>query len=76
MLEQASRDQNGNRLTRDVRREYSECTGIEGWGVTVWFGGCNGFATNAERRIYTTRAQARDADISCIGDGLIERCIL
>jgi len=56
-------DQNGNPVCRDVRRE--ERGEIEGWGVTVTFGGgFGGFASTIRRYIYATRAQARDGDIS------------
>lgn len=45
------------KVTKDVRCEHS---GI--WGVNVWLG--VGSATNVLRYYYTTRAQARKADIS------------
>ena len=56
-------DQNGNRVTRGIRRDIT-AHGMQGWGVTVWFGGMNGFATDCRRIVFTTRAQARAADIS------------
>ncbi len=55
-----SRDQNGNMVTRSVRRED------DGWTVTVWFGGHpapHSVATNVRRYVYRTREQARDGDI-------------
>lgn len=57
------RDQNGNRLTRDVRLETLK-DGSEAWGVNVWWGGLYGFATDVRRYYYETRAQARRGDIS------------
>jgi len=51
-----STDQNGNRLSKDVRREPDGT-----WGVTVWFGTP---ATNVRRYYYRTREQARQGDIS------------
>ena len=51
-------DQNGNRVCQNIQRED------EGWGVTVWFGGINGFTTTVRRNVYATRAQARKGDIS------------
>lgn len=56
-----TQDSNGNILRRDIRREG------DGWGVTVWFGDLNGLGTNVQRRIYPTRSEARDADISTWG---------
>jgi hypothetical protein len=54
------RDQNGNRVTKSIRRE-SDGT----WSANVWWGGANGFATNVQRRHgYKSRAAARNADIS------------
>ena len=52
------RDSNGNRLTRDIRREGA------GWGVNVWFGGWNGLGTNLRRYVYRTKRQAQNGDIS------------
>ena len=51
-----TRDQNGNPVHQDIRRE------VDGWHVTVWFGSYP--ATNIRRYVYETRAQARKADIS------------
>ena len=51
-------DQNRNPLHRCIHREAGA------WGVTVWFGGGNGLATNVRRYFYKTRKQARDGDIS------------
>jgi len=51
-------DSNGNRITRSIAREG------DGWGVTVWFGGLNGLATDVRRYVYATREQARRASIS------------
>ena len=53
------RDQNGRRVTRSVRREEDGT-----WGVTVWFGGPPGIATNIVRLRFRTREAARFADIS------------
>lgn len=53
------RDQNGRRVTRSVRREAEDL-----WGVTVWFGGWNGLATDVRRLTFRTRESARRADIS------------
>lgn len=55
----AIHDQNGNPVTRSVRRELDGT-----WGANVWFGGLYGFATNLQRNYYRTRAQALAADIS------------
>ena len=52
-------DQNGNRVTRSIRRNASG-----NWEVTVYFGGLYGFATNVRRIEMRTRAAARRADIS------------
>jgi hypothetical protein len=60
------RDQNGNRLTQNIKREETS-KGLL-WGVTVWFGGWNGLGTNVRRYYYKTRKEARNADISCPGD--------
>jgi len=51
-------DQNGNRISKNVRR-----TG-EHWAANVWFGGSNGWATNVRTYVYETRNAARNADIS------------
>lgn len=52
-------DQDGNSLTKSVRRERN------GWGANVWFGGgLGGCATNIRRYIYATRKAASSADIS------------
>ncbi len=63
------RDQNGNRLSANVRRESDGS-----WGRTVWFGGANGFATTVRRYFYRSRAEARKGCISDeIGrDGRVE----
>ena len=58
------RDPNGNRVRKNVCRDDT------GWGVTVWFGGINGFTTIVRRHVYATRAQAQDGDIS---DGVGQR---
>ena len=57
------RDQNGNVLTRSISPDVTR-HGDAGWGVTLWFGGIYGFATNVRRVVFATRAQARQADIS------------
>jgi len=64
-------DQHGRRVTRSVKRES------EGWGVTCWWGGGypGSIATNIERRVYRTRDQARVADISELGAGLMSRVV-
>lgn len=53
-------DQNGNTVTRSIRKEDS------GWGVWVWFGGAPGCgcATNMRRYFYDTRKNAQNGDIS------------
>ena len=51
-----TRDQNGNPVYMDIRREGG------GWGRTVWFG--NHYVTNVRRHVYRTREQARQGDIS------------
>jgi hypothetical protein len=51
------KDQNGNRLTKNVRRE-SDGT----WGANVWFG--HNPPTSLRRYYYATQSQARAADIS------------
>lgn len=51
-------DQNGNRVTKSVRRE-SDGT----WSAVVWWG--SGNVTNVQRMYgYATREAARDSDIS------------
>ena len=55
-----TRDQNGNRASKDIRREEN------GWGRNVWFG--RHYVTDVRRHVYRTRAQARRGD----GIGLIE----
>ena len=51
-----TRDQNGNPVYMDIRREAG------GWGRTVWFG--NHYVTDVRRHVYRTREQARQGDIS------------
>ena len=53
----ATSDQNGNPVTKSVKREDDGT-----WSANVWFGSYP--ATNIRRYKYETRAQARDADIS------------
>lgn len=50
-------DQNGNRITKDVRREPDGT-----WGANVWWG--SGCVTCVRRYYYATREAARHADIS------------
>jgi len=51
-------DSNGKKLTKSIKKEK------RGWGVNVWFGGCNGLGTNVMRYYYETRAQSKNSDIS------------
>jgi hypothetical protein len=57
-------DQNGNKLSANVKSELVD--GAKVWGATVWFGGGmqGSFATTVRRYYYETRDQARAADIS------------
>ena len=53
-----TRDQNGNRVSTDIRRDEDGT-----WSRNVWWG--SGCVTNVERRYgYATRAAARAGDIS------------
>lgn len=54
------KDQNGNNISRNVRRET--INGQRVWGCNVWFG--SDPATTLRRYYYGTRAAARLADIS------------
>lgn len=55
------RDQNGNRVYQDVRRNPDD--GL--WYANVfWGGGGGGFVSEMRRYGYRTRAEARDGDIS------------
>ena len=49
-----TRDQNGNRVIKDIRREEN------GWGRNVWFG--RHYVTDVRRHVYRTREQARRGD--------------
>ena len=51
------KDQNGNPITRNVRKEPDGT-----WGCNVWWGSYP--PTNLRRNFYGTREQARQADIS------------
>ena len=55
-----TRDQNGNIVTKSVRKEE------KGWGANVWFGGAPGCgcATNLTRYFYDTKSAAMEGDIS------------
>jgi len=53
-----TRDQNGNIVTKSVRKEKN------GWSATVWFGGAMGPATNVRRYLYSTKRQAYNSDVS------------
>jgi len=53
-----TKDQNGNDLTRSVKKEEN------GWGSNVWFGGINGLGTNVRRYYYSTKKAALKSDIS------------
>ena len=53
-----NRDQNGNRVTKSIRREDDGT-----WSRVVWWG--NGIVTNVERRYgYASRRAAEQGDIS------------
>ena len=69
-----TRDQNGQRVIRNVRKERTEEGQV--WGVNVWFSGIYGPATTLSRRYYRTRRQAMQGDIGhahgdhgCVGTG-------
>lgn len=62
------RDQNGNALSADVR--WKLIGDLACWGVTVWFGGAMGPATEVRRYYYRTREQARRGSI---GDSIGQR---
>ena len=51
------RDQNGNAVIYDIKKEDG------GWGVNVFYGGGWGPVTNTNRYIYRTRKDARNGDI-------------
>lgn len=53
-------NQNGERISRDIRKEQID--GIWVWGRNVWFG--SGCVTNIRRYYYRTRMHAVQGDIS------------
>jgi hypothetical protein len=59
------RDQNGNELSRDIRKVTEG--GTIGYAATVWSGGAYGPATDVRRYVYKTREQADLADIAHTG---------
>jgi hypothetical protein len=58
-----TRDQNGNLITRNVRKAKTPA-GKPAWAVNVWWGGAYGPATNLRVYFYRQREDARRGDIS------------